>query len=166
MEGYYPSLRGCCVLEDFTLDAITLKKLHLMHLESEQLLSDCNMCVYFELVCKWCHHAQHMDSRGGGETHKYWPLFWSWGMVWHLPESVKTSNVLTVFSPLADLFPSVFFSIHLSFFYFSLFLFFLFLFSFFSFSCLSALPCLTTFLIQRHPTSIVYICEQHLHLHK
>lgn len=74
--------------------------------------------------CKWCCCAQHVYSGGGGETHKCWPLFWSWEMVWHLPKSVKTSNALAAFFPLTDIFPSIFLSFHLSFLYFSLFLFF------------------------------------------
>lgn len=112
--------------------------------------------------CKWCCCAQHVESGGGGETHKYWPLFWPWGTVWHLPESGKTSDALAAFSPVMDIFPPIHLSLCLSFLLFlsSLLSFLL------CFSCLSALPCIATFLIQRHPSSKVYICEQHLHMHK
>lgn len=66
--------------------------------------------------CKWCCCAQHVESGGGGETHKYWPLFWPWGTVWHLPESGKTSDALAAFSPVTERFPPI----HLSLSFFSL----------------------------------------------
>lgn len=67
------------------------------------------------------------------------PQILAWGMVWHLPESVKTSTALAAFSPLTDTCPSIFLSNRLL--LFSLFFFsFSFFLSFFFLSQHLALP--------------------------
>lgn len=114
--------------------------------------------------CKSCCYVQHVDSGGGGETHKNWTLFWPWG------DSLVPPRIWQDFWCLGSIFPSNrYLSIHPSIF---LSIWFVFLFSNFPsfsllcFSCLGVLACLVTFLIQSYPTPKVYICEQHLHMYK
>lgn len=102
---------------------------------TEGMINPCQTAAHWVVPLQTVPLCPEHGSGEGGET----PQIKGWGMVWHLLESVKTSNILADFSLTTDVFPSFYLSVFILFLSFSLFAFSLFV-SFFLLPQHLALP--------------------------